>query len=100
MDITTHLVIAKLPSKYEPDKPYVLFIIENGRVGDRLNSGPGYNGKHFPPEASDRFETFMEAYKAYERFLAYVEDKIKSVTPKTDTNSKKSGGRPSYTLWK
>jgi hypothetical protein len=100
MNITTHLVILKEFNKYEPNKPYVLFIIENGRVGDKFNVGPSLSGRAFPPEASERFETFEEAYKAYQKFLAYVEDKIKTIKPKTDTATKKPGGRPSYTLWK
>lgn len=90
MQITNNLVILKEFNKFEPDKPYVLYIVGSGRVGDKLNCGVGLNGKSFPPEASSRFTTFDEAHKAYERFYAYVIDKIAL------SNSKKSG---SSKLW-
>ena len=75
MKITEYLVIKKEISKYEPDKPYCLYISGSGRVGDRLNMGPGKTGKKFPAEAADRFETIQEAARVYFKMLAYVEDR-------------------------
>lgn len=94
MKITTHLVVKYDPSRFEPDKPYVLWIEESGRVGDRLNVDTNSPHSNFPVEASDRFSTAKEAYKAYDRFLAYVESKIRSLEKKPP----KPGG-PSWHKW-
>lgn len=78
MKLTTHLVIKKEESKYEPGLPYFLYCADPGslgRIGDKLDFGPGKSGKPFPPEATDRFATFDEAVKAYTKMLAYIKDR-------------------------
>lgn len=86
MEITTKLVIKYEVNKYEPDKPYVLHIVDYGDVGDKLNIGKGHNGKSFPEGASERHETFASAAKAYWKYLAYVKDVI--AKPKRSGSSK------------
>lgn len=92
MNITENLCIATLPSKWEPSKPYVLWIEGYGPVGDKLNQGVGYSGKKFM-DASDRFETRADAVNAYYNFLEYVMDMIKKKRSGSHTKT------PSYYNW-
>ena len=94
MKITTHLIIAYDPSRFEPDKPYRLWIADNGPVGDKLNVDTNSEHSTFPTEATGRFATIEEAITSYERFLRYVESKIRIVNKKNP----KPGG-PSWHKW-
>jgi len=91
MNILENLCIATLPSKFEPDKPYVLYIAGHGPVGDKFNVTTGHFGKTFPPDASSRFATRAEAVNAYYDFFEYVKDVIRKKKSK-DTKA-------SYTHW-
>ena len=93
MNIIDNLCIATVPSKWEPNKPYVLWIEGHGRVGEKLSQGAGHAGKKFPINAADRFETRAEAVAAYYDFLEYAKDMIRK---------KKAGSMnhtPSYYQW-
>jgi len=94
MEITKNLIIKYEISKFEPDKPYCLWIVGNGRVGDKLNVDTNSEHSTFPAEASDRYATLKEALVAHERFLRYVESKIRLIEKK----NYKPGG-PSWHKW-
>jgi len=110
MKITTHLVIKKEVSPYsdEEDKPYFLYNADPsgpGRIGDKMNFGPGKSGKPFPVEAVERFGTFTEAVAAYKRMLAYINDRKghsenKGTPPDTDLDERMFRGKEfSCKLW-
>ena len=94
MNITSNLIIKYDSSKFEPDKPYCLWIADNGRVGDKFNVDTNSEHSTFPAEASERYATLKEALVAHERFLRYVESKIRIVNKKNP----KPGG-PSWHRW-
>lgn len=77
MKLTNNIVIMKQESKYksEAGKPYYLYIVGEGPIGDKMNYGPGKSGKPFPWEATERFATFAEAAKIYEKMLLYIADR-------------------------
>lgn len=86
----TQAFIKQHPSKFYPDKPYVLFIPDSGPVGDKLNVGPSTTGIRFPLKAAERFKTKKKAEECLVEFLRYVNAKIKDVT---------KSGKMSYRLW-
>lgn len=94
MNITQNLIIKYETSRFEPDKPYCLWISGNGRVGDKFNVDTNSEHSTFPVEAADRFETIQEALAAHERFLKYVESKLRLIEKK----NYKPGG-PSWHRW-
>jgi hypothetical protein len=95
MNITENLVIATLPCKYKDQigKPYALYIVGHGEVGDKFNQGVGHNSKRFPTKAADRFATRQEAMEEYHNFLDYVEDMIRK------RKRSSSNHTPSYYTW-
>lgn len=94
MNITQNLIIKYETSRFEPNKPYCLWIAGNGRLGDKFNVDTNSEHSTFPAEATDRFKTIQEAITAYERFLKYVESKIRLIEKK-----KYKPGGPSWHRW-
>lgn len=93
MRILDNLCIATIEDKFNPGKPYCLWIEGNGRVGDKLNQGTGLNGKRFPVNCTDSFETRAEAVSAYYDFRDYVIDMVKK------QGKSKATHKSSYHTW-
>lgn len=98
--------------KYDPSgipsnfgKTYILYIPDNGPLGDKFNMGPSSTGVKFPPQAAERFAFKRDAEKVLTAFLKYCKAKIDDIKHNHvgHKNSGFSSNRlekdPSYSLW-